>query len=196
MKKLVLASASPRRKEILSALGVSFELDSAHDFQEVHPEQHDPETLVVMNAVGKAREIAPRHANALVIGVDTIGVFEGEILEKPKDRADACRMIEQLSGRSHEVWTALCVIDTETQRELTHIERTRVHFAPLTSEEVEAYVDLGESMDKAAAYAAQGKAALFIRGIEGDFLNVVGLPVHRLNELLKEFDFHLLNAVE
>lgn len=195
MKNIVLASSSPRRQEILEQIGLKFTVDPAQIYSEIHPEKHAPEALVEMNAVGKAREVASRHERALVIGVDTIGVFEDEILEKPKDREDALRMIRLLSGQTHEVWTAVCVIDTVSNQEITEIEKTKITFASLTEKEVVAYVDHGESMDKAAAYAAQGKAALFIECFEGDFLNVVGLPLQRLNRMLKEFDFHLMDAV-
>ncbi|MFT7184071.1 MAG: septum formation protein [Oceanicoccus sp.] len=196
MRKIVLASASPRRKKILRDIGLSFAVDPALEYTEIHPENHDPESLVAMNAVGKAREIAEKHKDSLVIGVDTIGVFEGEVLEKPLDREDAKRMIMLLQGETHEVKTAICLIDTKTKKELTEVETTKIKFLSLTEKEVDNYLDKGESMDKAAAYAAQGKAALFIEGFEGDYLNVVGLPLVRLNLMLQEFDFHLLDVVK
>jgi len=196
MKKIVLASGSPRRKEILEKIGLNFVIDPAQDFKEIHPENHSPKALLELNALGKAREVSSRHENSLILGVDTIGVFRGEILEKPKDRADAIRMISILEGEVHEVWTAMALIDTETGKERIVIEKTKITFAELTNKEIEQYVDFDESMDKAAAYAAQGKAALFIKGFEGDYLNVVGLPLARLNEVLKEFDFHILDNVE
>ena len=196
MKQIILASASPRRVTILRDIGLSFAVDPASKYIEIHPENHEPATLVEMNAVGKAREVANRYENAFIIGVDTIGVFEGEILEKPKDREDAKRMIQMLEGNSHEVKTAICLIDTASKKELTRIETTKISFLPLSNKEIEAYLDLDESMDKAAAYAAQGKAALFIQSFEGDYLNVVGLPVALLNQMFKEFDFHLLDVVK
>ena len=196
MKKIVLASASPRRHDILSDLGLSFQVDPAIEYEELQPDLHTPEALVEMNAVGKAREVASRNKNALVIGVDTIGLFEREILEKPKDEDDAVQMLTMIQGQAHEVLTAISIIDTESKKELTSIERTLVEFHPIAEKDIKAYVATEEPMGKAASYAIQGIAAVFVKKIDGDYLNVVGLPVQLLNKMLAEFDFHLLDAVE
>jgi septum formation protein len=196
MKRIILASASPRRSSILADIGLSFEVDPASDYVEIHPETHDPEALVEMNAVGKAREVAQKYDNAFVIGVDTIGVFNGQVLEKPIDIEDARRMITMLQGETHEVKTAICLIDTATKKELTAIESTKIKFLSLSKKEIDKYLEQDESMDKAAAYAAQGKAALFIESFDGDYLNVVGLPIVRLNLMFKEFDFSLMDVVK
>lgn len=196
MKKLVLASASPRRHDILADLGLSFQVDPATEYEEIQPDLHSPEALVEMNAVGKAREVATRHKDSLIIGVDTIGLYEREILEKPKDEEDAIQMLNMIQGTTHEVLTAITVIDTESKKEMTSIERTLVEFHPMKEEEIKAYVETGEPMGKAASYAIQGIASAFVKKINGDYLNVVGLPVQLLNKMLTEFDFHLMDAVE
>lgn len=194
--KLILASASPRRKEFLENLGLEFIVDPALEFQELMDSSLSPEELALKNAEGKAKEIASKYSQGLVIGVDTIGACDGEILEKPKDRQDAIRMITLLQGRKHQVISALCLIDASAGKLVSNTQTSIVEFHPLTLKEIEAYVDLGESMDKAAAYAIQGKAAIFVKGIEGDFFNVVGLPLPTLKNLLYEFDINLMDLVK
>lgn len=194
MKKLYLASQSPRRRELLQSLGIAFEVDPAHGFQEVAHDGRTPEELVLENAMGKAEEVAARHPGELVLGVDTIGLYEWQILEKPRDEADAFRMLTLLQGQTHIVLTSLCLIQGD--KKITHVESTKVTFLPLTADEIRAYIATGEPMDKAASYAVQGKGSLFIQKIEGDYFNVVGLPLYRLNLMLKEFDIHLLSDVK
>jgi len=193
-KPLILASESPRRRELLKSLGIDFEVDPAHGFQEVPHENRSPEDLVLENAIGKAEEVAMRHPDELILGVDTIGFYVGEVLEKPKDEVDAFRMLTLLQGKTHEVLTGLCL--TNGVRKITHVERTLVTFLPLTEDEIRAYIATGEPMDKAASYAVQGKGSLFIEKIDGDYFNVVGLPLYRLNLMLQEFDIHLLRDVK
>ncbi len=194
--KIVLASSSPRRLDLMQSLGVPFEVDPPYDFQELPAERHTPQKLVLKNAVGKARTAAKRHSNALVLGVDTVGAFKGEILEKPRDHADAVRMLTLLQGQTHEVHSGLCLIDTTTGREETALELTQVTFGTLTHEEIEIYLKRADVMGNSASYAIQGLASLFVTGIEGDFFNVVGLPMARLCELFKRFDINLLRDVK
>ncbi len=189
MNKLYLASQSPRRRELLQSLGIAFEVDPAHGFQEVSPENRSPEDLVLENAIGKAEEVATRHFGELVLGVDTIGFFKGQVLEKPHDEADAFRMLTLLQGNTHTVLTGLCLL--QGNKKVTHVESTDVTFLPLTEDEIRTYIATGEPMDKAASYAVQGKGSLFIQKIDGDYFNVVGLPLYRLNLMLKEFDVNL-----
>ncbi len=191
---LILASQSPRRIELLQSLRIPFEVDQAKEFQEVPHIGKLPEELVLHNALGKAEEVAGRHPGTLVLGVDTIGVFEGKILEKPKDEEDAFQMLSLLQGQTHEVLTGLCLLGPN--KKITHVESTRVTFLPLTDEEIRAYIQTGEPMDKAASYAVQGRGSLFVKKIEGDYFNVVGLPLYRLNLMLREFDIHLLGEVK
>src|SRR3989344_4857960 len=190
---LILASKSPRRIELLQSLQIDFEVDPALGFQELAHSSQTPEALVAENAVGKAEEVARRHPGRLVLGVDTVGVFKGLILEKPKDKEDAFRMLSLLQGHSHEVLTGLCLIGQG--KKITHVESTRVTFLSLSEKEIRAYIKTGEPMDKAASYAVEGYGSLFVQKIEGDYFNVVGLPLYRLNLMLQEFDIHLLRDV-
>jgi septum formation protein len=184
MKPVVLASGSPRRRELLGQIGIAeFEVLPAKG-EETAPEGLTPAELVEHLAAQKASEIAAQRPDALVIGADTVVVLDGTVLGKPHDEADAKRMLSALSGRSHEVYTGLAVISNG--KIYRHAERTEVAFRALTEEEIAAYVATGEPMDKAGAYGIQGKACVFIRGIQGDYYNVVGLPVCALHELLKQ----------
>lgn len=187
---LILASKSPRRSDLLASIGAHFQVEPALHFIEVDPSDVPPQELVRLNAEGKAEEIAALHPNELVLGVDTIGVFQNQVLEKPKDKEDAFRMLTMLQGQTHEVLTGLCLM--RGGKKITHIESTSVTFLPLTDDEIWAYIETGEPMDKAASYAAQGRGALFIQRMDGDYFNVVGLPLYRLNLLLKQFDINLL----
>lgn len=188
--KLILASQSPRRSDLLRSIGMDFQVDPALNFQEIDSSATPAHEVVLINAQGKAEEVAGRHPGELVLGVDTVGAFQDHVLEKPKDKEDAFRMLKMLQNQTHEVLTGLFV--TNGEKTITHIESTHITFLPLTDEEIRAYIETGEPMDKAASYAAQGIGALFIQKIEGDYFNVVGLPLYRLNLMLKEFDINLL----
>lgn len=145
-----------------------------------------PGELVTALAAAKAREVAAgRGAEDTVIGADTIVWVDGQVLGKPRDRQDAARMLHMLSGRTHQVYTGVCLI--RGGGESRRFEMTKVHFRPLSDGEIDAYIATGEPMDKAGAYGAQGKAALFVQGIEGDFFNVMGLPLCLLGEMMKQF---------
>ncbi len=186
MKPVVLASGSPRRRELLGQMGIAdFEVLPARG-EECAPEGLKPADYVTYLACQKAREVAALRPDCTVIGADTVVVLDDKVLGKPTDRADAIRMLTALSGRAHEVYTGMAVISGGQER--THAECTKVNFRALTTEEIEAYVDSGEPMDKAGGYGIQGKACVMIRGIEGDYYNVVGLPVCALQQMLKELD--------
>lgn len=148
----------------------------------------DPAALVLKNSQGKVRTVAPRHSGALILGVDTVVFCEGQILEKPKDPDDAFRMLKQLQGRGHQVFTAQVLLDTESERQLESVDQTTVTFLPMTDEQIRAYIATGEPMDKAGAYAAQGIGAQFIQKIDGDFFTVVGLSVSRFMTLYTRLD--------
>ena len=189
--KYILASQSPRRRELLGMLGITFDIEPATG--EERQVGTTPQEIVRNLASAKASEIAAHHTgeDVTVIGADTIVVCGGEILGKPKDRADMERMIRMLSGRTHEVYTgvAICraagdVSGTDGIR--TFAECTRVHFYSMSEEEIAAYVAHSDGMDKAGAYGIQSDAAIYISGIEGDYQNVVGLPVARLYHELRE----------
>ena len=149
------------------------------------PGDAEPRHGVRALALDKARRGAARRPDAVVIGADTVVVARGERLGKPRDADEARRMLHRLHGRVHEVWTGLAVARGREQR--TAVEMTRVRFARMSDAEIDAYVASGEPLDKAGAYGIQGLAAAFVRGIEGDFFNVVGLPLERLRRLLQEF---------
>lgn len=195
-KNFILASGSPRRKELLGSIGLNFQVDEPLNYTEIHPKNRSAHEIVKINAIGKAESVAQRHENALILGVDTVGAYHDHILEKPKDHEDAVRMLKMLQGDTHEVLSGLCLIDTETGKTVTAVESTKIEFLPMTDEEIEKYLARGESMDKAAAYAAQGIGSIFVKSFHGNYFNVVGLPIYRLNLLLREFDIHLIDAVE
>jgi septum formation protein len=184
---LVLASGSPRRAEILRAVGWPFEA-SAPDVDESRREGERAEDYVRRLAREKAEAGASARLFGLVLGADTVVVVERELLGKPRDEADARRMLRALSGRWHEVLTGVALVRAESGRVLVGVERTRVRFAEMSDEEIDWHVATGEPLDKAGAYAVQGRAALFIEAIEGDYWNVVGLPVRLVYELVRKLD--------
>ncbi len=176
--KLVLASRSPRRSEILKNAGIDFTVRVA-DADETIPEGTSPENAVVYLAARKALAVE-RAEDETVLGADTVVVLDGEILGKPKDKNDAFNMIKKLSGRVHSVFTGVCAIGNGLS--MTFAEETKVEFYFLTDDEINAYINTDEPYDKAGAYGIQGLASKFIRGIEGDYFNVVGLPISAIYE--------------
>ena len=193
-KRIILGSASPRRRELLEQIGVEFEvkvsgkeevyysLDSAAIVKE----------LALMKAENVAEELGAadtQEKDLIVVGADTVVVLDGEILGKPKDEADAERMLKALQGRSHDVYTgaAFLTYGRNGDKEVcSYAVGTRVFVNPMTENEIRAYIATGEPMDKAGAYGIQGRFAAYIEKIEGDYYNVVGLPVSRVYETLKE----------
>ena len=171
--KLVLASKSPRRSEILKNAGIDFTVRVA-DADETIPDGTKPEDAVVFLAARKAMAVE-RTDDEVVLGADTVVVLDDKILGKPKDKDDAFNMIKMLSGRVHSVFTGVCAIGDGIS--LTFAEETKVEFYPLSDNEIYDYINTNEPYDKAGAYGIQGLASKFIRGIEGDYFNVVGLPV-------------------
>ena len=188
LPQLILASASPRRSEILTAVGWKFEKRVA-DLDETELENENPADYVLRLAREKALAVAATVENNLILGADTTVVVENEIIGKPKDFADAARMLRKLSGRWHEVLTGVALVKKEAgEIEIrADFERTRVKFCNLTESEINYLVENGAPLDKAGAYAVQGVAALFIERIEGDYWNVVGLPVGLVYRLLRQF---------
>lgn len=186
MRKIVLASKSPRRRELLSGFVDDFQI-IADDSEEVIDENITPEETVQRLAMQKARNVAEKaDAEALVIGADTVVFIDGKILGKPANRAEASEMLHMLSGRDHHVCTGLAIIDNKVQRSYCGFERTVVHFRHLTDDEISKYIETGEPMDKAGAYGIQNIGALFVENIKGDYFNVVGLPLCKLGQVLKE----------
>ncbi|MGN0975410.1 MAG: Maf family protein [Gemmiger sp.] len=180
---MVLASNSPRRRELLGLITQDFSVQpSALD--ERHITAATPAALALALAEAKCRDVAAQRTEDTVIGCDTVVDCDGEVFGKPHSEGDACRMLRALSGRVHQVHTGVCV--SRGGRVLSAVETTSVHFAPIPEGELLAYIRTTEPYDKAGAYAIQGKAALWCEGIEGCYYNVMGLPVHRLAELLRE----------
>lgn len=182
MKKIVLASASPRRQELLAKITPEFTVCAA-DFDESAVCEPTPALLVEALASGKCRAVAAQFPDALVIGCDTAVDVGGTVFGKPKTREDAFRMLRTLSGRTHLVHTGVCL--REGERSALFHETTHVTFQPLTDAEIDAYIATGDPFDKAGAYGVQNGACKFITRIEGCFFNVMGLPVARLYQALK-----------
>lgn len=182
--RFILASASPRRKELLEQIGVKFDILPATGKEVITKEL--PGEVVMELAKQKAEEVAKTAgADALVLGADTVVAYEGKILGKPKDEADALRMLTMLSGKEHEVYTGVALMDNRDQSMENFFERTKVTMYPVSEEEIRDYIAGGEPMDKAGAYAIQGLGAKFIQKIEGDYNNVVGLPIGRIYQEIK-----------
>lgn len=193
MKEFILASASPRRRALLQGLGLSFTAIPS-EVPETVEEGLAPGALVEELARRKAVAVAAELAepeDKLVIGADTIVVLDGTVLGKPTDEAEARAMLAQLSGRWHEVFTGVAVVEPGTGRVESASERTGVKFRHLAPAEIAAYVATGEPLDKAGAYGVQGKGALLVERIEGCYYNVVGLPLVRLAGLLEKFGVNL-----
>lgn len=181
--RLILASASPRRKELLTLAGFEFDvITSAVD--EVIDPCLKPQELVVSLAKQKASAVAATNPGRTVVGADTVVVLGGKILGKPKDEADAVAMLHALSGKTHEVYTGVYLVNGSKSKGF--YECTKVRFCTLTDEQIKAYVATGEPMDKAGSYGIQGKGCVLVEGIEGDYFNVVGFPVSRF---CRELDF-------
>lgn len=179
MPRLLLASASPRRQELLASMGIPFEI-VVSNAEEI--ESGAPDKLVLGNARIKGLSVAREHRDAVILAADTIVYFNHQVLGKPKDKAEAERMIRMLSGAWHEVYTGVFV--TGNGREESGVSVSRVQFDRLTDEEVRRYVETGEPMDKAGAYAIQGRAGMFIDRIEGSYSNVIGLPMALVRQML------------
>lgn len=188
MERIILASGSPRRKEILEQVGFSFE---------VHPSGKEeiitktlPNEIVMELSQQKAKDVAEQYqGDVIVIGADTIVSNDGEILGKPKDEKNAFEMIQGIQGKAHQVYTGVCIIIKDAKKgnkQILFAEKTMVQVAEMTKEEIWAYISTKEPMDKAGGYGIQGTFAKYILGIEGDYYNVVGLPIAKIYEVLRK----------
>ncbi|UFS68576.1 Maf family nucleotide pyrophosphatase [Geomonas sp. RF6] len=184
MKKIVLASASPRRSELLESAEITFTVTPA-DIDETPLPDEDPVDHVMRLAEGKARAAASLVEGRFFVGADTIVLCDGEIMGKPKDAADAERMLKKLSGIAHEVVTGFAIYDRERDGAVVEAARTKVFFKALRDEEIDSYIATGCPFDKAGAYAIQGGAAHMVQRIEGSYTNVVGLPLCEVVEALR-----------
>ncbi|RPI33241.1 MAG: septum formation inhibitor Maf [Nitrospiraceae bacterium] len=190
-RKIILASASPRRREILGITGLKFSVD-ASEYEEDMELGLKPHQLARFLSAEKAKAIASKYPNALLIAADTFIVFKDKLLGKPHTDEEARRMLVLLNGRSHSVITGFTILDTKTKKKLSRSVETKVYFRKMTEQEIESYVRTGEPLDKAGAYAIQGIGAVIVKKIEGDYLNVVGLPLNSLIEALRKFGVAVL----
>jgi len=188
--QLILASASPRRAALLRQLGLSFRSEEADVSEELNP-RWPPSLQVRVLALRKALAVAQRWPQCLVIGADTLVFADGRAMGKPLSAAQAEEMLRELSGRMHEVITGVAVVSFGQRRAWCGWEVTRVFFRSLEEEEIKAYVATGEPMDKAGAYGIQNRGAVFVERVEGCYFNVVGLPLVRLNALLRQAGFYI-----
>ncbi len=186
-KKIVLASASPRRRELLQNMGLDFEIITSDGAEQVF-ENELPQDTVKRLSSEKALNVAKRapYDDCIVIGADTVVAIDGKILGKPVDEGDAKRMLTLLSGRTHKVYTGVSVIETTSGERVSDYVETEVKFVNLTERQIEKYVSSGEPMDKAGAYGIQDLGAMLVEKINGDYFNVVGLPVSRLARILRD----------
>ncbi|MDE2825486.1 MAG: Maf family protein [Gemmatimonadota bacterium] len=190
MKQIVLASSSPRRSSLLRQIGINFEIVPPDVDESRYSFEGDPSGTAERLALAKAKSAAGRidARGRLVLGADTVVLFEGQVIGKPKDAEDACAMLRKLAGRSHRVLTGFALLDPGTNRAVTAHEWTAVSMRELTDAEIRAYVDTGEPLDKAGSYGAHALGAGLITRVEGCFYNVIGLPLARLLMTLKNFD--------
>lgn len=181
---LILASGSPRRRELMSLITSEYTVITS-ELDETKIAADSPAQLAKALATAKARAVAAERPDDIVCGFDTVVECEGKVFGKPRDEADAVRMLHALSGREHRVHTGVCICCG--RRAAATVETTIVHFSPIDEADLLAYVRTPEPYDKAGAYAIQGHAALWCAGIEGCYYNIMGLPVHRTAQLLREF---------
>lgn len=189
MKELVLASKSPRRKELMDTFGHPFTICPAEE-EEIIDQSLAPSELVMALAKQKAEEVIQKHPHAVVVGADTVVVLQGVIFGKPKTEEQAFSMLEALQGNWHTVYTGLCIME-EGQESHHSFCATKVEMMPLSDRDIKAYIAQGESMDKAGAYGIQGYGALLVAGIDGDYYTVMGLPVAPLGRVLEELGVSL-----
>jgi len=189
--KIILASSSPRRKELLEGLGLTFHIHPSHADESV-PATTPPAEVVKILALRKALSVASQFDEGLVIGSDTIVVLGEIILGKPKDEDDAFSMLQRLQGNEHRVFSGIAVVDVASGKSVVAYQETNVIMRPLAPEEIRDYIATGEPLDKAGAYAIQGIGATLVEGIVGDYFTVVGLPLGLLAKTLRQFGIDVL----
>lgn len=187
MKKLILASKSPRRQELMKVITEDF-LCVPSSAEEIVPENIQPEQVPVYLARLKATDVLKSNPHSVIIGCDTVVINNNYVLGKPKNSEDAKKMLKALSGKKHKVITGCCIVDKD--REISFKSETEVEFYPLSDMEINSYIATGEPFDKAGAYGIQGKGSLFVKSICGDYFNVVGLPVSLLAKKLKQLNLN------
>lgn len=182
--KFILASGSPRRKEILDTVNLEYEI-IVSDIEEIVRENESPKTVAGALAFEKAVDVASKIDEGLIIAADTI-VYKDVILGKPKDEADAFSMLQSLKNDTHEVYTGICIIDAGSLKKIVHVECTEVTMKDYSDEKIRRYIESGEVWGKAGAYAIQGLGANLVDVIKGDYLNIVGLPISKVEDMMKK----------
>lgn len=192
MKKIILASGSPRRKEILSNLvGNSFDTAKSN-YKEDNSLNLAPEKLVMKHSSMKAKDVAENHSNCIIIAADSLVVLDGNVLGKPKTESRAREMLKSLSGKTVKVITGVSIIDSEKSLTITDFESTTVFFKSMNDEEIDLYIKSKEPLDKAGAFGIQGLGGIFIERINGCYFNVMGFPVFKINKMLNSIGINIL----
>lgn len=191
MRKIILASGSPRRKEIFKKLGLAFEVETS-GYEENMNLPLPPTELACFLSEGKARDVSEKNPETIVIAADTFVVFQNKILGKPKTEREATDMLKMLHGKENDIVTGITILDNSNNKKISFHEITKVFMKEMSEDEINAYVKTGEPMDKAGAYAIQELGAIFIEKIEGDFFNAMGLPIARWARELQKFGVKIL----
>ncbi|HVT00837.1 MAG TPA: Maf family protein [Patescibacteria group bacterium] len=191
MKKIILASSSPRRRELMKFLGIPFDVVSS-DFDETRIPDTDYKHFVETLSFEKVKVVAASFDDAIIVGADTVVVMDGKVLGKPKDKRDAKKKLKLLSGTKHLIITGYTIFDTKSGRVVNSSVESSVKLKDLTNEEIEAYIATGEPMDKAGGYAVQGIGGLFVEKVDGDYFNIVGLPLKDIRRHLADFGIKTL----
>lgn len=190
-KRIILASQSPRRRELFSRLQIPFiAVDSG--YQEDMSLPLPPKKLAKFLSLGKALAVAKKYPNSIIIAADTFVAYQNKVLGKPKSTAEAKKMLEILSGKTHSLITGLAIIDTQTNKKISKIIEAKVAIRKLTAREINNYIKSGEPMDKAGAYAIQGLGAVIVKNIDGDYHTAMGLPLYQLAQELKKLGLNIL----
>ncbi len=186
MRKIILASGSPRRREILGRTGIPFTVEPS-GFEENMPQKVSPQQLVKRLAMGKAASVAVRHPNAIIIGADTVVALGKKVWSKPISKKEARMILKKLSGKGHDIWTGFAIIDTASGKSVVKAERTRHYFRKLSNRDIADYVARGESLDVAGAYSMQQNGTVLSAKVVGDYNNIIGLPLVAVLEELRKF---------
>lgn len=190
-RKIILASSSKQRKKLLEIIGLDFKIEKS-DYIEDMTEKIPAHKLAQKLALGKAQDVAKKHRNAIVIGADSFVILGKNFLGKPRTPQKAREMLKKISGKKHQVITGIAIIDTKKNKLFTDYEITEVWMKKLTAEEIEKYIKTGEPLDKAGGYAIQKFGCLFIKRINGNYTNIVGLPINKIYEYLLKLDVNIL----
>lgn len=195
-KKLILASASPRRKELLNRLNLEFKVEPSN-INEGKYNAEKPIDLVKLLAVEKAREVGSRYNNAIVIAADTIVVMDEQILGKPENKKEAIKMLKSLSGKEHNVYTGIAfyIKGQGVSKLISDIDKSKVKMRNYSIDEINSYINTGEYKGKAGSYAIQGYGSLLVKEIKGSYFTIMGLPIHKLAEVLPDYDINLYNKI-